>query len=66
MSLKRQYLLRRMESSRMRLDSFESLRQLVALPAGFDLSDKQWSVLNTHLAMSKAKMLSKMKKALES
>ena len=62
MSLKRQYILRRMESLRMRLESLESLRQLVALPAGFDLSDEQWSVLNTHLAMSKAKMLSKMKK----
>ena len=47
----------------MRLEGLESLRQLVALPARFDLSDTQWSVLNTHLAMSKAKMLSKMKKS---
>lgn len=62
MSLQPHDFPRRIESIRLRLDSLDSLKKMVALKRDFDLSDRQWAVLQSHLVAEKTHLLSKLKK----
>lgn len=53
---------RRIESIRIRINSLDSLRRLVALPPAYDISDRQWSVLESQLTAVKARLLARLKR----
>lgn len=53
---------RRIESIRIRINSLDSLRRMVALSPAYDITGRQWSVLESQLAASKSRLLSKLKR----
>jgi hypothetical protein len=52
---------KRIESIRIRINSLDSLRKLVALPPAYDITARQWSALDSQLSSVKARLLSKLK-----
>ncbi|HZK04761.1 MAG TPA: hypothetical protein VFC82_02820 [Actinomycetaceae bacterium] len=52
----------RMEGLRLRVDELGSLRSLVQLPAERDISRRQWSVIESQLAVIEARLLARLKR----
>ena len=54
-------LQRRIEAIRLKIDSLLSLRKVVALSPSHDITNRQWSVLESQLSSVHAKMMSRLK-----
>lgn len=53
---------KRIASIRHRIKSITSLRKLVLLPEEYDISERQWSVLESQLSSTETKLLNELKK----
>ncbi|HKR00636.1 MAG TPA: hypothetical protein VJT09_08180 [Pyrinomonadaceae bacterium] len=54
-------LQRRVEALRFRIESLSSLRKLVELPPGHDITKHQWAVIESQLKVVEARLLSRLK-----
>jgi hypothetical protein len=55
----------RIQSIRFQIDSLVSLRKLVRLPAGADITSRQWAVIEPQLAASSARLSARLQRAAE-
>lgn len=53
---------KRISSIRLRIKSITSLRKLVSLPNEYDISERQWSVLESQLSLTETKLLTELNK----
>ena len=53
---------RRIESIRLRVETLSSMRKLVALPPGNDITERQWSFLESQLSAVETRLLSRVKR----
>ena len=56
-------LRQRVESLRFRIHSLSSLRRLVALPPGCDVSERQWALLEPQLAAASGRLANRVRRA---
>jgi len=54
---------RRVESIKLRINSLSSLRKMVALRPNYDITERQWSVLNSQLSVVEARLQSRLKRS---
>jgi hypothetical protein len=53
---------RRIEAQRIRIEALSSLRKVVSLPAQYDISKRQWRILETELTTVEAQLLRRLKR----